>query len=378
MNPSSSAYDAYQQLVRQTPQQLAGRDIAEMHLLCALDLPGAEGLDVPKGLATLKEWAKRIALLTVRALPDFRRNPAAYEDCEPYFRMVVLTSLLHHEFGVHYAPERKAGMALDHEYWTSARETMLHGLLSPPHAGTCSSLPVLVVAVGRRLKYPVHLIHVPGHCFCRWDDGKVRFNIEFNGEGISCHPDEYYQRWPAEWPPELVEEERRRGEGRWFLRNMTSAEELVIGLNCRAHVLEAAGRWEETVEAYEAAARLEPQFGVHKRRREDVKLKIVMAEEILKKITSRPDYRPDRECLFNLFMVKTPSGPMVGHVYAASEEPSRPAADAYHPQPPLRGIRRALNALHEKHHPSIRPFTPTAPPTNMSKNAIILREGVST
>jgi tetratricopeptide (TPR) repeat protein len=34
---------------------------------------------------------------------------------------------------------------------------------------------------------------LPGHFFCRFDDGKVRFNIEPNKSGFD-HPDDYYRR----------------------------------------------------------------------------------------------------------------------------------------------------------------------------------------
>ena len=39
-------------------EQLADVDIAEMNLLCAVGLPGAEKLDIDHALATLSQWAQ--------------------------------------------------------------------------------------------------------------------------------------------------------------------------------------------------------------------------------------------------------------------------------------------------------------------------------
>jgi regulator of sirC expression with transglutaminase-like and TPR domain len=41
--------------------------------------------------------------------------------------------------------------------------------------GACVSLPSIVVAVARRLGYPVYLVNCSMHSFVRWDDGKERF-----------------------------------------------------------------------------------------------------------------------------------------------------------------------------------------------------------
>jgi len=71
-------------LLGQCPDELQGVDIAEMNLLCAAGLPGAEDLDVDRCLATLDSWAARVRRETEassvscprpavrRALPELR------------------------------------------------------------------------------------------------------------------------------------------------------------------------------------------------------------------------------------------------------------------------------------------------------------------
>jgi len=57
--------------------------------------------------------------------------------------------------------------------------------------GYCLSLSVLYLALGERLGLPLHGVVVPGHFFVRYDDGRVRFNIETTNAGARA-PDEYY------------------------------------------------------------------------------------------------------------------------------------------------------------------------------------------
>ena len=82
-------------------------------------------------------------------------------------------------------------------------------------------MPVMYVAVGRRLGYPLKLVQTRGHLFARWDDpdGKCfgfpeTFNVEGAGEGIASYDDEHYKTWPEPWT------EIDEAEG-WYLKSMT-------------------------------------------------------------------------------------------------------------------------------------------------------------
>jgi tetratricopeptide (TPR) repeat protein len=50
----------------------------------------------------------------------------------------------------------------------------------------------MVLLLAERLKCPIYGVALPGHFFCRFDDGAVRVNIEPNRRGYG-HPDGYYR-----------------------------------------------------------------------------------------------------------------------------------------------------------------------------------------
>jgi hypothetical protein len=59
-------------------------------------------------------------------------------------------------------------------FFADPSKVFLHGLLGPERVGTCSSLPVLYVAVGRQLGYPLKLVTAKGHLFVRWEGAESR------------------------------------------------------------------------------------------------------------------------------------------------------------------------------------------------------------
>ena len=181
--------------------EVASYDIAELNLLAARGLPGAEDLDVQRCLSVLGLWTKRIAAQTNRHINVFRRYPEKYRNSEAFWRILALTTTLWSEYNVRYNMER-----MDKDDWSNSRDILIHGLLGPKRTGTCSTLPVLVVAIGRRLGYPLYLVRTVGHSFFRWEntDGREHVNFEYNGDGLDCHSDRFYREWPAKWPAKLA------------------------------------------------------------------------------------------------------------------------------------------------------------------------------
>jgi hypothetical protein len=244
-------------------------DIAGANLLCGQGLPGTVPVNLRASLAQLEEMAARVRSETQRHLYRFQSNPVEFENSEGFFRMVMLAGVLAEDFGVRYAPGKigKAAEARpDDGFFADARYVFLQGLLtargSPPSlnlqpstlnlpGGTCSSLPVLQVAVGRRLGYPPKLVTTKGHLFVRWEDAHQRFNIEAAGQGVNRSTDEYYRHWPLE-----VSAAEETAEG--YLKSLTPAEELAVFLSIRGMCLREAGRLPEAAEAFAAAACLAP------------------------------------------------------------------------------------------------------------------------
>ena len=241
-------------LLKLPNSELERSDIALMNLLCAQQLPGAAGVNISNQLATLDQWAKRVQSETERHLYRFRSNPAEYYSSEAYFRMLMMAVVFYEDLNIRYNPERVSNpqnINSDDRFFADSRDIFLHGLIGNRHMGTCSSMPVLYAAVGRRLGYPLKLVTTKGHLFLRWDDGKEQFNLEATGRGMNRYDDEHFKQWP--FP---VSEEEIRTEG--YLKSLTAAEELAVFLSLRANCLKEAGKIQEAAECYAHAARLAP------------------------------------------------------------------------------------------------------------------------
>ncbi len=124
-----------------------------------------------------------------------------------------------------------------------------------------------MVAIGRRLGYPMFLSRAPGHSFSRWDaprhprpNYRGYFNIEFHG-GLSLFDDDHYFDFPVKWPNWQREQHRRRDPACQFLYSFTPAAELAHCLGERAVCLDAIGRYTESANAYHHASQLDPRYG---------------------------------------------------------------------------------------------------------------------
>jgi hypothetical protein len=233
-------------------QALDQMDIAQVNVLCAQDLPGSENLNVNRSLAKLDEMAARVRAETERHFYRFQRTPAEFENSEGYFRMIMLAVVLAEDFHVQYAPNKIGNVAVawtGDGFFADSRDVFLHGLTGAKPRGTCSSLPVLQVAVGRRLGYPLKLVTTKGHLFVRWEDANERFNIEAAGQGVNRFSDDYYRHWPLE-----VSEEEVKSEG--YLKSLSPSEEFAVFLSIRGMCLSEAKRYDEAAESFRHAARL--------------------------------------------------------------------------------------------------------------------------
>ena len=250
------------ELLAMTPEQLAGVDIAEVNLLCATGLPGAEGLDIDHCLATLDKWAARVRAETDRHLYRLHdpRWAKEYRHSESYLRAVFVLQVLQEDLGVKYDVTAKDNFDFD-----NSGVGFIHGMIPGPGriifdtpGGTCASMPVLYVAVGRRLGYPLKLVTTKGHVFARWDGGehpnpawRERFNIE-GTNGFWAHPDDYYKSWPMK-----VTDQEVRANG--YLVSLTPMEELAQFLAARGHCGFDNDQPAFAARCYENACRYDPK-----------------------------------------------------------------------------------------------------------------------
>jgi hypothetical protein len=256
------------ELLKMTPEQLAGLDIAEMNLLCATGLPGSEDLSIDECLARLDKWAAHVKFETERHLyrltdPRYKEHAEHYKHSEARFRAEWLVSVLQQDIGLHYH-EGFVPQDVEVPPFKTSKETFLHGLMDNEDAhkafgGNCVSLPVAYAAVGRRLGYPIKLVCAKEHVFCRWEGldspnpaWRARFNFDGAGNGFSIDPDEFYLSWPRKTFPDQV---KLCG----WLDSLKPQEELSLFLSSRGAVLSHVSKdFEGALVAFAHSARLRP------------------------------------------------------------------------------------------------------------------------
>lgn len=252
----------HQDILTANPDHFVAKftDIAANNLVCAQGLPRTDELDVPKMLALLDKMAAMTRVWTDKSWRMFDLKPAEFNNSRNVYRVLTMTHVLHKHFGIHYNPERlKPGVrAGGHEACAGIDEgdtgdAFIHGMLGPRKTGICGTLPILTVAVGRRLGYPLYLVRLPDHLLCRWHDEHERFNIENTGQGSCIHPDEYYHSWPTK----RDEQEWRQvhDNGHKWLDSMPAQFEMARFISSRVITLRHYGRCRETLEWIDALER---------------------------------------------------------------------------------------------------------------------------
>lgn len=241
------------ELCQRSDAEWAQSDIAITNLKCAIGLPHRESLDIGRCLDKLGRMARQVRRETERNLYRFHRVPSEWDDSEAYWTACMMITVLQQDFGVRYNPQR-----IHDPDFRDSRDLFIHGMLFGS-GGTCASMPVLYVAVGRRLGYPLKLVHAKGHVFARWDDPDgmhwhhpARFNMEASNQGLKVYADEYYHTWP------LRMEEWEMAEG-GYLRSLSPREEFASFLAMRGHCLQDTKRFSEAAQVYAWAAELAPR-----------------------------------------------------------------------------------------------------------------------
>ena len=243
-----------QELLRLSPPELQRCDIALMNLLSATGLRGAEDLDVQKCLKTLDSWAEEVKWETQRHEYRFNEHKEDFQDSYGRFRMMMLGTVLAQDLGIRYTPglvaPQLSGQTPTLGWSGDSRNFFIHGLLGEKHEGTCASMPLLYVAIGRRLGYPVNLASTAYHLFVRYEEPNGgHFNVEATmTEGFLTPPDEDYKTGKF---PCTDEEIRNYG----WLRPMSNGQALSQFLDNRGACLALMRRYSQAREAYLASAR---------------------------------------------------------------------------------------------------------------------------
>jgi hypothetical protein len=176
---------AWKELAKRPESELSRVDIAIMNLACAEGLSGSERTNAEACQRTLDAWAEKVRWQTLKHFRRFEYCPDEFHRSEAYFRALVLITVLQRDCGVRYNPAKIPADAV-----FTTEDTFIHGIVDGL-GGTCANMPVVYVAVGRRLGYPLRLVVAHGagfgHFFARWDDPHgERLNIEATAQGLSC------------------------------------------------------------------------------------------------------------------------------------------------------------------------------------------------
>lgn len=147
----------FKDLLALSPAEVERCDIARMNLLCAEGLRGAENLSVESFLSRLDGIVKHVELETRRHYYRFQNNKAEFNHSEGFFRMLLMAVTLQEDLALHYNPERITAVGVfepNDVFFADCRDVFVHGMIAEDRRmGTCASMPVLYVAIGRRLGY---------------------------------------------------------------------------------------------------------------------------------------------------------------------------------------------------------------------------------
>jgi hypothetical protein len=244
------------ELLALPPAELEHCDIAQMNLLCAESLPGAENLRVDESLATLDQWAQHIKSEIDRNFHHYSEDPAYFYNSSNFYKMAMIAVVLYEDYNIRYNPKWMAAPGTeqpDDHFYADSRDILIHGLLGDQRMGTCSSMPVLYIALGRRLGYPLKLVKAKGHLFMRWDTPTEKFDMDATGKGLNKYDDEEYKKWPFPLTEKDIQEED-------YLKSLSPHEELSVFLSIRGFCQTDNGLFGDALASFSLANNLVPAW----------------------------------------------------------------------------------------------------------------------
>jgi hypothetical protein len=152
--------------------QLAKIDPIVMNLVVARGIPGLERLDIGKYTRMVDALAAKLDEANRRA-ERYSKDDATYRVSREFWMAGgMAVALAGPSFGIRYTTEPLDASRPEQQF--------VHGVLDRK-MGTCATMPVLYMAIGHRLGWPIRAVVSGDHMWARWDDGKKggqRFNLE--------------------------------------------------------------------------------------------------------------------------------------------------------------------------------------------------------
>jgi hypothetical protein len=218
--------------------ELGGRDPLEINLRVAAGVPALAGLDIPAYRRRADAWVAGFCRHEPRFEAEFHRCPADWNHDLALFRLGQLYQFLDQGLGIRYKEDQRDATRV---LYTDPSDLFVNGVMDT-RRGTCGNMAVLYLGLAWRLGWPVTLATAGSHLLARYDDGRVRHNVEVTAlgcGGFSSPPDRFYcEKYGV--PEEAV----RAG---WELRSLRPREALGVFYWLRAR------HFQDTRQAAEAS-----------------------------------------------------------------------------------------------------------------------------
>lgn len=183
------------ELLGMTDEELAQIDCILMNLIIAKGLPVLSHIEIGDYLQVVDDWGSDLA----RRLPlmerEFQDTPERWNNDPIFFRLGIVAWYADVVLGTGYREDHRERQAQTGRIlYTEPDDVFITGVLNT-RRGTCFSLALLYVALGRRIGLPVSLACAAAHFVCRYEQGFVIHNIEstVSGKGaFAAPPDEAF------------------------------------------------------------------------------------------------------------------------------------------------------------------------------------------
>ncbi|MGB2862569.1 MAG: tetratricopeptide repeat protein [Sedimentisphaerales bacterium] len=149
--------------------------------------------------------------------------------------------------------------------------------------GYCLSMSVLYLAIGERLGLPLYGVVVPGHFFVRYDDGRVRFNIETTSKGGNASDEHYIKKFKV---PRL--------NGRSiYLKNLSKIQTLGCFFNNLGNSYSDVDDMESALLAFERAVEINPTLSESRANLANIYLKKGQVAQAINEYRAALDINPN-------------------------------------------------------------------------------------
>jgi len=131
---------------------------------------------------------------------------------------------------------------------SNPRDLFLHSVLDNKR-GYCLSLSVLYLSLAERLGLPLYGVVVPGHFFVRYDNGRVRFNIETTSGGGTAADEHYINKFKVPVDNDSI-----------YMQNLDKMQTLGCFFNNLGNSYMDVGNIEQALVALERAVEINPSL----------------------------------------------------------------------------------------------------------------------